>query len=195
MKKLVLFITILFASLIAYAQQSDFIVLKKKNNRTIKTFYPGAFIAGQTYNGFRISGFVTDIRHDSIFIRQEETRMVGTAFGYTLDTIRFTIAVDFRDIATFDHAGKYRWGGRKKGFAVLAVPKILMIAGVGYIVLETVNSLYRKESFSESGKLTTLGIAAGVVVAAFLFDHFHSRNDRAGAKYKVVYVKGADIKL
>ena len=56
-----------------FAQQSDFIVLKKPNNRTLKTYYPGSFLSAVTFNGFTINGFITDIRNDSIIIQQKET--------------------------------------------------------------------------------------------------------------------------
>ncbi|WP_315819036.1 hypothetical protein [Paraflavitalea speifideaquila] len=194
MKTTVLLITVLFSSLLSYTQQSDFIVLKKWNNRTIKTFYPGAFISAQTHQGYNINGFITDIRNDSLFIRQEETRLRGTEFGTELDTVRFAIGIDYREISRFNYSGKYQWGGRKKGFAQIVVPKIMMVAGVGYIILETVNTIYRKESFNDDGKLVTLGVAAAVAVAGYLWEHTRAKRDKAGGKYKVVYIKAADLK-
>lgn len=193
MKTTLLFITILFGSLLSFSQQSDFIVLKKWNNRTIKTFYTSSFISAQTYNGFNINGFITDIRNDSIFIRQEETRLVGTDFGSTLDTIKYSIGIDYREIKRFNYTKQYKWGG-KRGFVEIALPKIMMIGGVGFIILETVNTIYRKESFNEDGKLATLGVAAGVAVAGYLWQHLQNRANKVGGKYKVVYIKAADIK-
>lgn len=193
MKTIVLLLTILTGSLLSFSQQSDFIVLKKWNNRTIKTFYTGAFISAQTYNGFNINGFITDIRNDSIYIRQEERQLMGTEFGVTLDTVRYTIGIDYREIQRFNYTKNYKWGG-KKGFAQVALPKIMMIAGVGYILLETVNTIYRKESFNQDGKLLTMGVAAGVAVAGFLMEHLHNKANKAGGKYKVVYVRASDIK-
>lgn len=193
MKTTILLITILFCSILSFSQQSDFLVLKKRNNRTIKTYYSGAFISGETHNGFRINGFVTDIRNDSVFIRQEQTQLVGTEFGSTMDTIKFQVGIDYREIKRFNYTSNYVWGG-KKGFVQVALPKIMMIAGVGYIILETVNTLYRKESFNDSGKLLTMGIAAGVALSGYFIQHIQDRNKDAGKKYKVVYVKAADLK-
>jgi hypothetical protein len=194
MKTTVLLITVLFGTLLSYSQQSDFIVLKKWNNRTIKTFYTGAFISAQTYRGFNINGFITDIRNDSVFVRQEETRLRGTEFGTELDTIKFQIGIDYREISRFNYEGKYQWGGKKKGFVQVAVPKIMMLAGVGYIILESVNTIYRKESFNDDGKLLTLGVAAGVAVAGYLWEHSLAKKNKVGGRYKVVYIKVADLK-
>ncbi|AXY76666.1 hypothetical protein D3H65_22895 [Paraflavitalea soli] len=193
MKTTVLLITVLFGSLLSFSQQSDFIVLKKWNNRTIKTFYAGSFISAETHNGFRINGFISDIRNDSIYIRQEETRLQGTEFGSQLDTVRFSIGIDYREIKRFNYTKNYKWGG-KKGFVQVALPKIMMVAGVGYIILETVNTIYRKESFNDDGKLLTLGVAAGVAVAGYMWERIHDKSNKAGGKYKVVYIRAADLK-
>lgn len=193
MKKTILLITVLFCSLLTFSQQSDFIVLKKWNNRTIKTFYPGAFISAQTHRGFNINGFITAIRNDSIYIRQEERQLMGTEFGVELDTLVYTIGIDYREISRFNYTKKYKWGG-KRGFVQVALPKLMMIGGVGFIILETVNTIYRKESFNDDGKLATLGIAAGVAVAGYLWEHMQSRSNKAGGRYKVIYVKVNELK-
>lgn len=193
MKKIILLIIILSGALLTFSQESDFIVLKKRNNRTVKTFYSGSFISGQTYNGFKINGFVTDIRNDSIFIRQEETRLVGTEFGSELDTVKYTVGVDYREIMRFNYTKNYRWGG-KRGFVQVTLPKIMMIGGVSFIVLESVNTIYRKESFNDNGKLTSLGVAASIALAGYLWQHFQEQGNKAGGKYKVVYIKITDFK-
>ncbi|NII24526.1 hypothetical protein HB364_05525 [Pseudoflavitalea sp. X16] len=193
MKKTILLITVLFCSLLTFSQQSDFIVLKKWNNRTIKTFYPGAFISGQTHRGFNINGFITAIRNDSIYIRQEERQLMGTEFGVELDTLVYTIGIDYREISRFNYTKKYKWGG-KRGFVQVALPKLMMIGGVGFIILETVNTIYRKESFNDDGKLATLGIAAGVAVAGYLWEHMQENRNKAGGRFKVVYVKVNELK-
>lgn len=193
MKTTILLITVLFSSLLTLSQQSDFIVLKKWNNRTIKTFYTGSFISAQTHRGFNINGFITDIRNDSVFIRQEERQLVHTDFGLTLDTVRFSIGIDYREISRFNYTKQYKWGG-KRGFVQVALPKIMMIGGVGFILLESVNTIYRKESFNEDGKLVALGVAASVAVAGYLWEHMQDQRNKAGGRFKVVYIKAADLK-
>jgi hypothetical protein len=193
MKKIILLLIVLSGVLSAFSQESDFIVLKKRNNRTIKTFYPGSFFSAETYNGFRINGFITAIRNDSIFIRQEERQLMGQEFGTVLDTVIYAIAIDYREIKQFNYSKKYKWGG-KRGFAVVALPKIMMIGGVGFIILESVNTIYRKESFNDNGKLLSLGIAAAVAAAGYLWEYQQERASQVGkGRYKVVYIKAGAL--
>ncbi|HEX5027152.1 MAG TPA: hypothetical protein VFV68_17855 [Agriterribacter sp.] len=170
-----------------FSQQSDFIVIKKRNNRTLKTYASGSFISAVTYNGFAINGFIKDIRNDTIFIQQQETRLVGTEFGSTLDTINYTITVDYREIKKFNYTKNYVWG-HKKGFASVTLPAIMIIGGTGFIVLELVNTAYRHESLNDGNKLASLGIAAGIAATGFLIKGIQTHSDKVGGKYKVVYM-------
>lgn len=190
MKQTILFILLLIITKITFSQTSDFVVLKKRNNRTIKTYYPGAFISAHTYNGYAVNGFIKDIRNDSLIILQQETRLVGTNFGTSVDTMSYTIGIDYHEIKTFHYTGDYSWG-RKKGFTSVTLPRLMKIGGVGFIALELFNSTYRKESLSENNKILPLSIAAGVAAAGFAITYFQNKSDKAGGKYKVVYVKNS----
>jgi hypothetical protein len=188
MKQVLLFILLISIAEVTLSQSSDFIVLKKHNGRTLKTYYPGAFISALTYNGFSINGYVKDIRNDSIIILQQTRQLVGTEFGTTLDTVSYTMGVDYHDIKTFHYTSQYTWG-RKRGFAEVTIPKLMKLGGVGFIVLELVNTAYRKESISADNKLVPLGIAAGIAATGFAISYFQNKSDKAGGKYKVIYVK------
>lgn len=190
MKQTILFILLLAITEVTLSQTSDFIVLKKRNNRTLKTYYPGAFISAHTYNGFFVNGFIKQIRNDSLIILQEETRLVAAEFGSVVDTVSYTIGLDYHEIKTFHYTGNYTWG-RKRGFAQITLPKLMKIGGIGYIILELVNSTYRKESLSENNKVVPLAIAAGVAATGFAITYFQNKIDKAGGKYKVVYVKNS----
>lgn len=188
MKQALLFILLVSIAEATLSQSSDFIVLKKRNNRTIRTYYPGAFISAVTYDGFSINGFIKDIRHDSIIILQQERRLISTEFGATLDTMSYTIGIDYHNIKTFHYTGKYTWG-RKRGFAQITIPRLMKIGGIGFIALELINTAYRKESITANNKMLSLGIAAGVAATGFAITYFQNRSDKVGGKYKVVYVK------
>ena len=188
MKQALLFILLLSVTQVTLSQSSDFIVLKKRNNRTLKTYYPGAFISAVTYNGFAINGFIKDIRHDSLIILQQERQLIPTEFGATLDTMSYTFGIDYHNIKTFHYTSQYTWG-RKRGFVEITIPRLMKMGGVGFLVLELVNTGYRKESISADNKLVSLGIAAGVAATGFAISYFQNRSDKAGGKYKVVYVK------
>ena len=190
MKQTLLFILLVSIAEVTLSQTSDFIVLKKRNNRTLKTYYPGAFISGTTYNGFSINGFVKEIRNDSVIILQQQRQLVGTEFGTTLDTVSFIVGMDYREIKTFHYTGEYTWG-RKRGFAEVTIPKLMKIGGLSFLVLELVNTAYRKESISQDNKMVPLAIAAGVAATGFAITYFQNKADKAGGKYKVVYVKNS----
>jgi hypothetical protein len=188
MKQVVLFILLLSITEVTLSQPSDFIVLKKRNNRTLKTYYPGAFISAVTYSGFPINGFIKEIRHDSIIILQQDRKLVPTDFGSELDTVSYIVGVDYRDVKSFHYTSQYTWN-RKRGFAEVTIPKLMKAGGLGFLVLELVNTAYRKESLTADNKLVPLGIAAGVAATGFAITWFQNKSDKAGGKYKVVYVK------
>jgi hypothetical protein len=188
MKQFLLFILLLSITQVTLSQQSDFIVLKKRNNRTLKTYSPGAFISAVTHNGFNINGFIKDIRNDSVIILQQERKLVAKDFGTELDTVQYIIGFDYHEIKSFHFTSQYTWG-RKRGFVQITLPRLMKIAGIGYLALDLINSAYRKESISANNKLPSLGIAAAVAAAGFAIPYFQDRADKAGGKYKVVYVK------
>jgi hypothetical protein len=190
MKQAVLLILLVSIAEVTLSQSSDFIVIKKHNNRTLKTYYPGAFISAVTHNGFSINGFIKDIRHDSIIILQQQRQLQATDFGTTLDTLSYTIGIDYREVKKFQFTSQYTWG-RKRGFASVTLPALMKLGGVGFLVLELVNTGYRKESITANNKILPLGIAAGVAATGFAITYFQNRSDKAGGKYKVVYVKNA----
>lgn len=64
----------------------------------------------------------------------------------------------------------------------------MLFGGAGFIILELVNTAYRNESVLEGNKLTVLALAAGVAASGFLWIQLQNRRNRAGEKYKVVYV-------
>ena len=186
---LLLLITIAGAS----AQQSDFLVVKKHNNKTLRTYYEGSFLSAETYEGFQINGFIVAIRNDSILIRQYQTQLVGTQMGSKIDTLVYTFGFYYGQIKKFNLKAD-DITGRKKGFAVLSLPNLMIIGGIGFITLELVNTAYRHESLTENNKLASLGIAAGVAAAGFIWKYIAKSRNKVGGKYKMVYVKAHAIK-
>jgi hypothetical protein len=175
----------------ARSQSDDFIVLKKRNNRTLKTYGAGSFLSALTNTGFQLNGFIKAIRNDSIFITQQETRLVSTQFGQTIDTLFHTFGFDYRNITAFYFSRQFDAIKRKRGFVQTTLPGILIIGGSGFIVLELVNTIYRKEKLNEKGKLTSIGVAAGIAGLGVVLQTINSRKDKVGNKYKVYYIKNA----
>src|SRR5688572_19692708 len=190
MKQALLLILLVSLAEVTLSQPSDFIVLKKRNNRTLKTYYPGAFISAITHNGFTINGYIKVIRNDSIIFQQQELQLQATEFGTTVDTMAYTLGVDYRDIKKFQFTSQYTWG-RKKGFSQVTLPTLMKVGGLGFIILELVNTAYRKESITQDNKVVPLTIAARVAATGFAISYFQNKADKVGGKYKVVYVKNS----
>ena len=169
------------------AQPSDYIVLKKKNNRTLKTYFPGTFLSALTYTGFTLNGVIKEIKNDSVFIEQWEVRQVPTQFGVpALDTIVYTIRMHYQEIRQYLYTTNRSGASRRRGGGM--IQQIMIIGGTGFIVLELVNTLYRGESLSDGNKLTVMAIAAGIAATGMLWKHLQSRGEKSGKKYKVIYV-------
>ena len=117
MKQALAFLITLFILTQASAQPSDYIILKQRNNRTLKTYYPGSFISAVTYDGFGLNGIITAIRNDSIIIQQHETKLVPAEFGQKIDTFRYALGVYYNQIKKFNFV-KYD--------AVLRVPSLFV---------------------------------------------------------------------
>ncbi|MBC7848644.1 MAG: hypothetical protein H7Y31_02855 [Chitinophagaceae bacterium] len=188
MKKLYTTFLFVLTTLISIAQQSDFIQVKKHNNRTLKTYYTGAFISAETYDGFRINGIITAIRNDSVIFQQTMTSLVPTQLGQKIDTIRYSMSVYVYQIKKFNMEG-YTPSMRKKGFSVITIPKLMIVGGVGFLGLELVNTIYRKESLTDGNKLGTLAIAVAVAGGGFLWNWVDKKRNQVGGKYKMVYVR------
>jgi len=176
-----------FYSITGFTQQSDFIVLKKKNNKTLKTYYPGSFIKGKTYSGFEINGHIDNISNDTIYLTQTSVQQYASRLGVPfLDTVVYRLAIPYNSIEEF-------YFKKEKGFRQITIPGILTRAGFGYAILETVNVAYRGDKFSENGHLQS--IAAGVAVggAGVIWSLINKANKKAGAKYRVIYMKYSEL--
>ena len=188
MKQALAFLVALLILSYASAQPSDYILLKQRNNRTLKTYYPGSFISAITYDGFGLNGIIIAIRNDSIIVQQHETKLVPSEFGQKIDTFRYTMGVYYNQIKKFNFV-KYDVAGRKGGFAQVTIPKLLIIGGLGFMGLELINTAYRGESLTQNNKLESLSISAGAAATGFLWNFISKNRNKVGGKYRVVYVK------
>jgi hypothetical protein len=192
MQKIFVFIFFLSFAGELKAQQADYILLKKKNDKVLKTYFEGAFFSAETYDGFRMHGIIRAIRNDSIILLQEESRLIGTAFGTTLDTVRYVFGTNVNQVKRFFYDETYQLGG-KKGFKSIRLTKLMMVVGTGFVILELVNTLYREESIQDNNKLPSLAIATGVAATGWLWSHIKNKRDRVGKKYVVQYVRAKEI--
>jgi hypothetical protein len=185
MLKVLLFILFLSASVKTFSQASDFITVKKKNNRTLKTFFPGVPISFETFDKRPVSGLITAIRNDSIFIRTWDLRPVLNSLGIpAIDTVgEYLDGFHYKEISKVDVSDRMKLQQATPG-------RILIIGGTGYMLLNVINGAYLHQSITSSKNLTSLGIAAGAVGTGFLVNYLLKHSKR----YHIEYVHMNDVK-
>ncbi len=76
-----------------------------------------------------INGFIMEIRNDSVIILQQQRQLVGTEFGTAVDTVSYTMGVDYHEIKSFHYTSQYTWG-RKRGFVEVTLPRLMKYGGI-----------------------------------------------------------------
>lgn len=181
MKPALLVILSILPSLV-FAQQSDMLVLKKKNNRTVETFFAGKQVKFVYADGQWMKGEIRYIARDSVFLNFFDIRPMPTGYGtYSIDTIAvLPFALHYRDMVAFPR--------RKDSWRFIKNGTLFKIGGAGYILLNVINGQYLDEPITDSRNLRSLGIAAGVFGAGFLMGRLHKPLLEVGKKYKLHYV-------
>jgi hypothetical protein len=173
----------LFFSYSAVAQSTDFLLLQK-HDRTIATFYAGNHISLTTTSGTFIDADITQIKSDSIFLKQYIIEQVPTTLGvYILDTVnsyRYQYSYnDIKSIVTLD-----------RGFDISGSGESLLGGGAILVLASGVVYLADKNSFSP--ELLIAGAALGT--AGYFMSKVGGKKKTIGRKYKLVYVDASTIK-
>lgn len=184
MLRMLLFIIFTLVCLHSHSQASDFIVVKKKNGRTIQTFMAGKAIVFKTNTGALIDGQIKDIRDDSIFVVRYDIRTVPTNLGVTMvDTIsRSIFGTHYHNISRIK---VFNRSDRVRG----KVGSLLILGGSGYILLNVANSIGHNEPLTEKRNLRNLSIAAGAIALGYLSTQYFLADNFSRKWYKFVYVK------
>ncbi len=182
-RAVLLFIFIIVAAK-SFSQASDFISVKKRNNRTLKTFFPGVPISFETFDKRQVSGLITAIRNDSVFVKAWDVRPMINGLGIPVtDTVgAYLSGFHYKEI------NKVEVSDRMK-LQQLTPGRILIIGGTGYALLNIINGAYLHQSITSSKNLTSLGIAAGAVGAGFLTNYLVKRGNR----YHVEYIRMSEV--
>jgi hypothetical protein len=185
MVRILLLLLFLAGPVQMFSQVSDFITIKKGNNRTVKTFFTGVPISFETVDKRQASGLITAIRNDSIFLKEWDLRPMLNSLGFPFtDTVGVYLSgYHYKEIGKVDVSDRMR-------FQQVTVGRILIIGGTGYIALNLINGAIQHESVTSKKNLTSLGIAAGAV-ATGLLANFISRHAN---KYHVEYVRMNEVK-
>lgn len=189
MNRSILLIAFVLLSVTVFSQQqaSDFIVVKKKNNRTIKTYFPGLPITFEMVNTAWVDGYITAIRNDTVFVKEYDIRSVPTIWGVnTLDTAgSYLVAVYVKDIK------RILVDQKTPAFSYITDGTILMIGGIGYGLLNVINGAYLHEPITSKENIKSLGIALGAAGVGFALKKI-TRNARK--KQVIEYVRMNDVK-
>ena len=174
----------IFCYLVSVSQISDFISVRKKNGRIIKSFYAGSPIVVETVHGSYLDGWVNEIKNDSVFVKIFDIRYYRAAYGGTIiDTVRsYIIPVHHKEIK-----GIKVFERRKS--APAKIGKLLVISGAGYFLLNLANGAYLNESVTDKKNVNSLGISLGLLSAGLLINRLFKPTSFSEKKHKVVYVK------
>lgn len=164
--------------------QSDILVLKEKE-RNIKFWTKGNPILFQFSNTQWITGYIKDIRNDSLLINQYITRQLPNQFGvFSLDTMWLgLLQLHVNEIRGMPSA--------RRGSSVFTNGALLQTGSGAYVLINMFNSLYRGDAVFGKDNLPGLGIAAGVFLLGKLQQWRHKDFLLLGKKYRLEIISGA----
>ncbi|MFM7839203.1 MAG: hypothetical protein ACKO6K_06515 [Chitinophagaceae bacterium] len=176
-----------------FAQPSDYLLVKKKNGVVLKTLYEGSFISAVTYEGTRLNGVIRRIHNDSLLLLQQDVRLVPTALGTRVDTVAYLVRILYTQVQKINFE-RIDLANRSRGFTQLKLPKLLMIMGYGFTLLELFNTAYRSDPLLEKKELSTLAVSTGVGLSGTLWSLYLKRRNRVGGRYTIEYIPAASLK-
>ena len=181
MKTLLIFIIAFLAFFLARSQSSDLLILKK-NERTLQTFFPGNEIIFSTSTRY-YDAYIQSINHDSLFLIQYDVRPVPTSLGiYVLDTLgTYPFAVNYKEITGLGKYGnkKFDWSG--SGGALLGGGVLLTTVGLGTWIFTKPNTRYYASPYLVGGAALLTGVG-------YFLAKSTGRKLPLGKKYSLEYI-------
>ena len=165
----------------ATSQSSDLLILKK-NNRTLQTFFPGNEITFNVSKKY-YDAVIQSINHDSLFLIQYDIRQEPTGIGlYVPDTAGiYPFAVNYKEITGLgkDKNRKFDWSG--SGGALLGGGFLLTTVGLGTWIFTKPNTQYYASPYLVGGAALLAGIG-------YLLAKSNLKKMVLGKKYTLEYV-------
>lgn len=180
MKQISICLSLFFVMLYAngFAQGSDLVVLKKRNNRTLKSYFPGLQIHFITMAGNEVKGTVRKIEKDSIFINIYDERRAYTIFGTSFWD---TIAVGLSRY----HINEIREVVKpKKGLGFVKNGYLFMLGGTSYAFLHLFNSAIYKQKVD----MHTMAWCGGAIATGLVLKRAHRNTVHLGKRYYLQYI-------
>lgn len=160
------------------AQSSDILILKKRN-KTIETFYSGSNIAFTTTTGAYRDARIERLKNDTLFLREYITQYLPTTFGtYIIDTLgSYHFQYHYNQIAAMGKKEKRGFNLRGSGASLFGGGIILVLAsGAVY--------LFNRSTFS----LPLLLGSAGLATVGYFLMKTGTKGIVIGKKYHFVYL-------
>jgi hypothetical protein len=170
---------LLLASAGAFAQGGKMLALKDRGI-IVKSFTKGDYINFEFSNHQWITGFINEIKDDSIHIHQFALQTIMTGYGLvgqdTLQLGNFTFHKS--EILAFAHErGHYN--------SVFSNGAFLMTAGAGYSLLNIANSLIKNDIVFSAGNITKIGTGMVVWFLGKLQHNAHPNYRPIGKRFSV----------
>jgi len=171
---------------ISFAQNADFIILKKKG-RTIQTFFSGSNIAFTSTTGGYLNASISGIKDDTIYLKEYIIRYLPTTLGtYIIDTAgSYSYKYHYNQVAAIGQKAKTNFNTKGSGAALLG-GGILLTLGSGVVYLAD------REKFSAPLLIAAAGLGT--------LGYFMARGKKGGGgmvigkKYKLVYMNMSNKK-
>ena len=181
MQKLILLCFIAFTVSSLHAQ-SDFIVLKKRNT-SLKTYFVGTYISLVLGNDELLGGYIHKIQNDSIYIRPFTLRVYVDAWSLTgTDTVFSSVVrVSIKQIKGVPNI--------KRSFEYVRDGSIFEIGAGGYMALNIINTLSKKQPLFGETNAPRLGTAAGIFAFGLLLNLTRQPYITLGKRYHLDYIR------
>lgn len=168
----------------AFAQNADFIILKK-SDRKIKTFFAGSQIQFLTAAGF-YAGQINYIKKDTIYLLQFDIRPIPTNMGvFMWDTLAtYRLQFNYKDILAIGNQKKKGFNSSGSGASLFGGGLLLTTVGLG-------TWLFTKRGTQYYASPYLVGGAAILAGAGYLLLKGNSGNYKIGKKYSIEYISVA----
>jgi hypothetical protein len=179
--KVSIYLILTFFPCSIFGQANDFILLKK-NNKTVATYFSGEQIQFTTQTGAFIDATITQIKKDTIFLKENIVRQIPTNLGvYVLDTVSsYRYQYHYNQIKAIGKTGRR--------FNISASSGTLIGGGLLLSVASGVVYLVDKEKYSPQLMIAGLsGIALG-----YLLTKITGKGMIIGKRYSLVYINAID---
>ena len=169
-----------FSYIFSSFAQSDLLILKK-NNRKVESFFPGSEIDFSTADRY-YEAYITAVKNDSVFLVQYNVQRVLTTLGvYILDTVsEYHYAVNYHSIISL--------GKKRTGFDLNASGAALFGGGILLTTAGLITWIFTKPRTEyHASKQLVIGAAALAAIGYFLMKS-GKKSMKLGKKYPLTYI-------